>query len=213
MGGMTSLRLLLVPFFSLFASCVPILAPDKAPYSPAASTTSPVGVTVVDQRSYVMNDDKNENYIGRARGAYGIPVSVPDPEMSFAERISGFAEAGLQKGGAKVVRKPAPKGISASDTGKLFAGSGARKVLVLRMNDLWCDFPSLPWNKNAEVHFDVTAEVVTPDGRVIGSANRKKTFQFTVEDGNDSLYNHLLRALQPEFRSLLAAPSVRNGLR
>ena len=82
----------------------------------------------------------------------------------------------------------------------------------LRLNDLWCDFPTLPWSKTANVYFDVTADVVTPEGRVVGSAHRKKDFNFQVTDGNDSPYNHLLRALQPEFKNVIAAPSVRNGL-
>lgn len=202
----------LAPIACLFASCVPILPPAQAPYTPAAPTASPAGVVVVDQRNFVMNGEKNEKYIGRVRGAYGIPASVPDPEMTFAERIAGYAEAGLEQKGAKVIRKSVAKGTSSSEIGRSFQGTGARKILVLRLNDLWCDFPSLPWSKTANVYFDVTADVVTPEGRVVGSARRKKDFNFQVTDGNDSLYNHLLKALQPEFKNIIAAPSVRSGL-
>jgi len=207
------LLFLLAPLVCLFASCVPILPPAQAPYTPASSTVSPVGVSVVDSRSFVLNGEKNEKYIGRVRGAYGIPTSVPDPQMTFAERLSGYAEAGLQQNGTTVVRKPAAKGTSSSEIGKSFQGTGARKVLVLRLEDVWCDFPSLPFSKTAEVHFHATADVVTPDGRVIGTASRKKLFSFQATDMNDSLYNHLLKALQPEFKGLIASPAVRSGLR
>jgi hypothetical protein len=204
---------LLVPLVSLLASCVQVIPADQAAYTPAASTASPVGVAVVDHRSYVLDGDKNDKYVGRARGAYGIPVSVPDPQMTFAERIAGYAEAGLQQKGAKVVKKTAPIGSSSSEVAKSFQGTGANKVLVLKMNDLWCDFPSLPWSKTAEVHYDITADVLTPDGRLAGSARRTKTFNVQIVDMNDSLYNHFLKAIQPEFKGLLANPSVRNGLR
>jgi hypothetical protein len=204
---------LLVPVVSLLASCVPILPADQAPYTPASTTASPVGVAVVDHRSYVLNGDKNEKYTGRVRGGYGIPVSVPDPEKAFAERIAGYAEAGLRQKGAKVVAKAAAPGTSSAAVAGSFKGTGASKVLVLKLNDLWCDYPSLPWSRTAEVHYDVTADVLTPDGRLVGSSRRSKTFNVEVTDGSDSLYNHFLKALPAQFNTLLGSPSVRTGLR
>lgn len=167
-----------------------------------------MGLMVVDQRQDVAGGLQKDRYMGRCRlGLYGIPTPVIDPKHPFDLRVQQQLQAGFEKKGVEVVVR-GEEAQGASD----FAGSGARKILVIRINDAtWIDFANPMTGNESILYFDGTAEVLSPTGSVLGRASHKIRREFKY-DANDSLFNQALWTFQPEFQKLVNQPAIRSAL-
>ena len=174
-------------------SCVSLVTSEQAAIRPQSKTSSPVGITVVDQRTNTAGGFRKDRYYGRCRlGLYGIPTPILDPKMSTAQRLTQQLEAGFKQQGAVVQ-------------------SGAPKTLTVRLNDVWMDFANPLTGNDSILYFDATAQVTNPSGRVVGSSSRKfqRNFRYDV---NDSLFNQAVKTLQPEFSVLVNQPAIQKAL-
>ncbi len=202
-----SARVFALAFVVACTSCVSLITPEKAPFSPDRKTASPVGITVNDQRKNVSGGlgINSNRYYGRCRlGLYGIPTPISDPAYSMAERVTKHLEAGFKAKGVEV------RTLAAGD--QAFAGTGASKVLEVTLNDdTWIDFANPMTGNESILYFNATARVLTPSGKSLATATRKIERNFRY-DANDSLFNQALVAFQPEFNQLINQPSIRAAL-
>lgn len=194
----------------LSTSCVSLVTPEKAPITPAAKTASPVGIVVSDHRTNTASLQK-DRYYGRCRLAYGIPSPILDPKMSLAERFAAHAKAGFAKKGMDArTAVTAPFGNPNTMITSLTA-NGAKKVLLVRMDDIWIDFANPLYGKESILYFDATVQVYGANGKLLASTSRKfeRNFRYDV---NDSLFNQAVLTLQPEFTQLINQSSIMRAL-
>jgi len=196
-------------------SCVSLITPDKAPFTPNQKTSSPVGISVGDTRQNVSGSAgaSGSRYYGRCRlGLYGIPTPILDPASSVAERVTKHLEAGFQQKGVEVRTIQAAKGQAVDTSPKALSAAGARKVLQLTIeDDTWIDFANPLYGAASILYFNVTARVFSPSGKLLATSTRKLQRDFHY-DPNDSLFNQALLSFQPEFTNLINEPAIKSAL-
>ena len=196
-------------------SCVSLVTPDKAPFTPNQKTSSPVGISVSDTRQNVSGSAgaSGSRYYGRCRlGLYGIPTPILDPGSSVAERVTKHLEAGFKQKGVEVRTIQAVKGQSVDTSPTALSAAGARKVLQLTIeDDTWIDFANPLYGAASILYFNVTARVFSPSGKLLATSTRKVQRDFHY-DANDSLFNQALLSFQPEFTKLINEPAIKSAL-
>jgi hypothetical protein len=203
-------RLLALALALATSACVSIVTPEQAPVAPAGKTTSPVGIAVTDHRTSTAGLRK-DRYYGRVRLSYGIPTPIIDPKMATAERLTRQLEAGFRRQGAEVRSVVTEPFANAGAIVPGLAGNGARKVLLVRLNDMWIDFANPIGGRESILYFDATAQVLDPAGRVLATASRKFERNFRY-NANDSFFNQAVWTLQPEFTALVNESAIRRAL-
>lgn len=203
-------RLLAAALALTTSACVSIVTPEQAPIAPAGKTLSPVGIAVTDHRTNTAGMNK-DRYYGRVRLSYGIPTPILDPKMATAERLTRQLEAGFRRQGAEVRSVVTESFANAGAIVPGLAGNGARKVLLVRLNDVWIDFANPIGGNESILYFDATAQVLDPSGRVLATATRKFQRDFRYNP-NDSFFNQAVWTLQPEFNTLINESSIRRAL-
>lgn len=203
-----------VIFLSFVAtSCVSLVEPGDAPIAPVSKTVSPVGLAVTDHRTEVSGGNRGDRYYGRCRlGMFGIPTPIFDPKGPIGDRLvehmkAGFTSKGVEGQSVEIIRGEASRSVVSK-----FAGTGAKKVLVIVLNNVWIDFANPMFGKESIMYFDATAEVWSSSGKLLASSNKsyQKKFKYDV---NDSLFNQAVIVLQPEFSSLIANSGIQRALR
>lgn len=192
-------------------SCVSLVTPEQTAIRPHSKPVSPVGITVADHRTNTAGGRK-DRYYGRCRlGLYGIPTPILDPKLAVAERLGKQLEAGYKQSGVEVRVTTTNPFSGKSDVVASFANTGVRKILLVRLDDVWMDFANPLTGNESILYFDATAEVLSPSGASLGSAKKKyqKNFRY---DANDSLFNQAVKTLQPEFSTLVNEPAIRRAL-
>ena len=203
-------RLLVLAVTLAASACVSIVTPEQVPVAPAGKTTSPIGIAVTDHRTNTSGMRK-DRYYGRVRLSYGIPTPILDPKMATAERLTRQLEAGFRRQGAEVRSVVTEPFAQSNAIVPGLAGSGARKVLLVRLNDMWIDFANPIFGRESILYFDATAQVLDPSGRVLATTTRKFERKFRY-DANDSFFNPAIWTLQPEFTTLVNQPAIRRAL-
>jgi hypothetical protein len=131
--------------------------------------------------------------------------------MATAERLTRQLEAGFRRQGAEVRSVVTEPFANSGTIVPGLAGSGARKVLLVRLNDVWIDFANPIGGRDSILYFDATAQVLDPSGRVLATATRKFERNFRY-NANDSFFNQAVWTLQPEFTTLINQPAIRRAL-
>lgn len=201
----------LVGLMSL-ASCASLVKPGEAPIRPYQKTSSPVGIAVTDHRTKVSGGSRKDRYYGRCRLVWhGIPSSILDPKSTSSDRLTEHLKAGFEEKGMSVVTRSVPKFTSNGEIVSGFQGSGVKKILVVRLDNVWMDFANPLLGNDSLMYFNASAQVLSPSGKVLGSTTKsfEKDFRYDV---NDSLFNQAVKVLQPEFESLINDSKVRRAL-
>lgn len=178
------------------SSCVKLVTPESAPIHVNYRSSSPVGISVVDERVNSSGGNRKDRYLGRCRlGLYGIPTSILDPKMSISQRVYEHVKAGFDQKGVEVIP----------------AANGSAKSLVIRIkDDTWIDFANPLYGNESILYFNATAEVVSKGNvRAVTQSKLERKFRYNA---NDSLFNQAILTLQPEFSKLLNEPKIQSAL-
>lgn len=210
MVSFSHLRLAAAALCLAACSCVSIVTPEQSAIAPQGKTASPVGIAVADHRTNTTGLRK-DRYYGRVRLSYGIPTPILDPKMAAAERLTRQLEAGFRSQGAEVRTLVTEPFAKTPEILPALAGQGARKVLLVRLDDVWIDFANPIGGRESILYFDATAQVLDPSGRVLATATRKFERNFRY-NANDSFFNQAVWTLQPEFTALVGQASIRKAL-
>jgi hypothetical protein len=126
---------------------------------------TPVAVAVLDQRPYVVNSDKGENFVGLSRDGYGIPFDV---------KTSGRGPMATDMATA-VVRAFEANGQPATNVVVPFSGGleGAKRALLQSPGERFLLFTLLEWKTDTMnrtgLWFDVTLDVFDAAGETLAS--------------------------------------------
>lgn len=132
---------------------------QSSPYLSARSDT-PVEVNVIDERPYVLEDDKDSDFVGRIRGLYYNPFNVNtftgDP-LSFD--IKEAVRAALEKSSIK-----APAAYSTTNA------NPGQKLLMLKLRE---------WKIDAYMRtrfdYDITVSVLDEHGKELATKSAKNS--------------------------------------
>jgi len=131
---------------------------------PGRSDT-PAAVAVLDQRSYIVNRDKKENFVGLSRGGYGNPFNVKtrSGEPMAADMATAVANA-LEANGqpARAVVVPVAGGTEGAKSALM--SSGAERLMLFTLHEWKTDTP-----EHTGLWFDGTLDVFDAEGETLAS--------------------------------------------
>jgi hypothetical protein len=138
---------------------------DQKALNLGISTSATVAVGTLDHRSYVVNGQKAQNFVGLSRGGFGNPFDVTTQSgKPLASDISGSIVASMKDKGvdAKAVElKPA---LSFDEARTALRAAGTQRSVVIRL---------LEWKADAMVNvgltFDFVLSVFDKDGKLLVS--------------------------------------------
>jgi len=133
-----------------------------------------VAVAVVDNRPYVVNGDKDPDFVGVQRAGFGNPFDVgTDSRKPLAADLSANVVAALKQRGVAteaVVVKPGTPSDAALNAA---AATGKERALVLELREWKSDTYT-----NTALIYDVEAKVCDATGKPLAAATKQ---------GNDDL--------------------------
>jgi hypothetical protein len=137
-----------------------------------AQGTESVAVATLDERPYVLNNDKKPSFVGLSRGGYGNPFDVETPNGTpLAEEISQAVSKSLAERGFKttvVSTKPSP---SRRATLEAMQKTGAERGVCITLKEWKSD----KYFRTSLIQ-DVNVKVYDASGKELASA------QFTSDE-------------------------------
>lgn len=185
---------------------------DYAGIAPDLTVTGQhtVAVVVVDNRPYVVNGDKDPDFVGLQRGGFGNPFDVTTKSTKpLASDIADDVVAALNKRGLKSSGTTLKPGTTVDDALKAAAGAGKERGLVLDIREWKSD----TYNGTALI-FDVEARVCDATGASL--ADVVKTGDQDLGSSFMDPPGHAKEVVPPAFKatmeSLLNDPKVVSAL-
>ena len=123
-----------------------------------------IGIGVLDNRSYVVNGEKDPTFVGILRAGFGNPWEVRTAsEKSLASEFAGTLSNALYQQGAAVKVVDLPKGSQEQAAIQMLAAAGTPRGLLVSISEWKTDT-----YVGSALHYDVTAKVCDANGSVIG---------------------------------------------
>lgn len=124
--------------------------------------SSAIGLSVTDQRPYILNSDKSPEFVGLQRGGYGNPFDVTTASgRPMAEDMAETLKTGLTDKGFRVVPLTVPANDRAA-LGRAATERGLRRVVALQIKEWKTDTMM-----RTKLVYDLQLLVVAPDGEVV----------------------------------------------
>jgi len=165
---MKSLKLIVLPLaLAVLTGCA---VGNQYDYR-AASVSLPLagsgelGIGVIDNRSYVLDGDKEADFIGLQRGGFNNPFDVTTASgNSLTQDMSESLEVALRNSGYTVTGLQIASADSAAVTAAV-TESGMARNIVLTVTDWKTDI-----YMNMTLQFDLLLEVITKQGDTVASS-------------------------------------------
>ena len=133
------------------------------------TTSDTVSLTVVDNRPYVLNGDKDETFEGFQRAAYGIPLSITklrdDNKVLYAARFADIISHALSKSGSKVTIIATNKSASVQDAIARLRTVPFTTGLVVNVLDSKIDAGGFRWS----YYYDYEVLIVDAKGAIVST--------------------------------------------
>ncbi len=126
-----------------------------------------IAVAIVDNRPYVTNGSKDDNFEGIGRTGYGIPTDFvkqrDDSKTTYVARVSDVVVRALEKSGSHVTSVSVPKGSYPKDAIAILHAASASPGLIVNVLDSRIDAGGFRWS----YFFNYQLIVVDSNGVVI----------------------------------------------
>lgn len=169
---------------ALVSGCVSIPPPEASAPVVQFTTSKSVATAVIDNRSYVLNKEKDAYYEGYYRDLWGIPHSMPTQgKQPMSVLVGARINVGLSKQNIKVnpLTEVVSFAINDSAAIKSLAEKGnSDKLLLVVLNDWMVSRKSVTYNLS--FIYDVDVHVFDKQGKLIDRKNFKG-----VDDRDGSL--------------------------
>ena len=124
--------------------------------------SSAIGLVVTDQRPYILDGDKNPDFVGLQRGGYGNPFDVTTASgRPMAEDMAETLKAGLEAKGFRVTLLKAAADDPAA-LGREAAALGLHRVVALQIKEWKTDTMM-----RTKLVYDLQLLIVDPAGAVV----------------------------------------------
>jgi len=175
-----------------------------------ASGQHSVAVAVVDNRPYVVNGDKDPDFVGLQRGGFGNPFDVgTDSRQPLAADLAADIVAGLKQRGRATEAIAVKPGTPADEVLKAASATGKDRLLILDLRQWKSDTYT-----NTALIYNVEAKVCDATGHPLATVTKQ---------GDDDLGGNLMDppghakdavppATKAILESLLNAPEIAAAL-
>lgn len=164
-------------FAVVFASCSLLLLISGCTLSKATmeertpdlkyTTSNTIALAIVDNRPFILNGDKDENFEGIGRGGYGIPFDFvkqrDDSKVLFTARFADVVARALKNAGSHVVVTTIHKGSSNQDAIAALLAVPFATGLVINVQNSRIDAGGVRWS----YFYDYEVLVVDSKGVVV----------------------------------------------
>lgn len=138
------------------------------------TSTQEVTVGALDQRFYILNNDKEDNYVGQQyKGRRAVDVYTSS-KVSFAEDIANVAGMALSRKGISSFTIRIPKGSSHESAKQLIIDNTTGRGVLITVRDWRSETAT-----RTKLTYDMSMEVYAADG----SLYAEKTIQGTDDVG------------------------------
>jgi hypothetical protein len=127
------------------------------------SSKERIGVGVQDLRPYILNHDKEENFVGLQRGGYGNPFDVRTASgLPLAEDMTKVLASALARMGGIVTTTKISPAMGRAEIIRLFQADNAEKAILLLLYE---------WKADTDARtrgiYDVEMEMLNNEGDVL----------------------------------------------
>lgn len=127
-------------------------------------------IGVHDQRPYILNKDKEENFVGKQTGSYGILLDIPtDSYKPLAEDMSTALVNALRNSDSKISAITLSPSLNKEKILQKLNASNSDKLLLLTLND-WKSNVS---GRRMKIIYDLDLEVLNKKGMVLATKKAK----------------------------------------
>jgi len=127
------------------------------------STDNSFVVSTLDHRSYVLNNQKNENFVGLSRGGFGNPFDVITQSGNpLASDISTSIARSVREIGVDIEVIRLDPSQSVTDASKKLLSTGANRILLLTLKELKGDSMM-----NVRFIYDLDLNIFDQTGRLL----------------------------------------------
>lgn len=203
---------LLVVFLSACMS-----APDAQQSAPVLgfTTSHSIAVTVVDNRPYVLNGDKERYFAGLNRDPYGVPWSMPTyQKQPMSDLLQDRILASFKNQGVKASALKSPSDATVKDIPALITGNSADRKLVIILNE-WKkeSHPEsyvLGFSYVVDFFYDVDVKVFDTQGNLLATEDFKATETDPQEGMNTFVQDH--KKYKDKLEILINNPKIQAAL-
>lgn len=167
-----------------------------------------VGVSVIDSRPYVLDGDKEPDFVGLQRGGFGNPFNVTTQSgRPLAEDMQSTIADGLAKKGFKV-KQLRLNGSDANTVSMVASRDGLERVIVLDVKEWKTDVMH-----RITMHYDLNLSVYDTAGILLGETSRARSGE-AVGGAKFASGNSEMAASQFErvMGDMFGAPEIREAL-
>lgn len=218
---MKNIKLWLAAFSVIILSgCVTPISLEEQTPNPNISHEDKVVISVLDNRTRLIEDEKTNTYVGTVHGTFGIPMDWhvsqilatqdSDKDKNLAQFIehrlvTGFTESGWDAVEAEVTSINSPEEAKA-----LLESQQADKLLVINIKE-WYFSINLNWVTafNFDTDSLVTVYELT-EGKLI--EKQFKGRDVIEEKADESPQNNVLRAYRDQLVEIVTDPEIQGAL-
>nr|WP_086940475.1 hypothetical protein [Thaumasiovibrio occultus] len=202
------IKLVIIAIASLYlVGCAsPLTVEESAPNVKVSNDIDAISIAVLDQRPYVLNNDKEASFEGVVRSTFGIPYSYStvtnEPMATF---LGQRLEYGIEQNGVDVMQYDTTTATVLAD---LMAelNSDDRPSILIELNEWKYDFHAFADSS----WYDVSVTVSDASGQ------NTITKQFVGEnDIPDSgvIFNEMMQIYKARFEEIFSDPELTNVLK
>lgn len=207
---MQSIRLLFVLATLALSGCA---VGNSVDFKSQATTTTmqtdkAVALAVQDQRSFILNGDKQPNFVGIRRGGFGNPFDVTTRSgASFASEVAGQVAQALTTAGAKVETVSVGPNADPQKAVDAVLGTKAERGVALLIKQWKSDLYA-----NMEVDFDLRLQVYDAEGKLLAEAKQAGNNRLGSVTFESELSKAASQSLKSKLEALLNDPAVMAAL-
>lgn len=203
-----NMKWLIVVFSSFYLmGCVsPLSVDESAPQVTIPSTTKSVSFAVLDQRPYVLDEDKQADFEGIIRSSIGIPYSHSTVTREpMATYLGKRLEHGMKQKGVEVTQYPTTINTPLNEIASTLKSDGKPSILFV-LNEWKYDFH--PFSDSSWYDLDVVASDKTGTKVV----TKKFSGENDIPDSG-AIMNEMMLIYKARFEKIFADPEVGDVLK
>lgn len=202
------------------SGCVSPISLDEQSPNPNVVHDDKVVISVLDNRVRVKEEEKDNDFVGVAHGAFGIPVDwnvdlvlateEGDDDKSLAQFLEHRLTTGFQESGWDAVEAGVEDAISPEKAMSLLEEKQADKLLIIDLTE-WYFSINLNWVTAFNFDTDSFVSVyAVEDGKLV--EKQFKGRDVIEESADESPQNNILRAYRDQLIEIVTDPEIQSAL-
>ena len=161
------------------------------------SSAESVEVGVLDQRPYVLDNDKSPTFVGRSRGGFGNPFNVnTESGEPLATDMGNDIVSSLQASGVKAKQMDLMPTLGSAGAQQKLVGSGSDRAVLITLWEWNSDTYQRVW-----LNYVVSIDVFNREGQTLATSQRSG--EDNLGDGGMDPPSHSRKAVPLAFKAII----------